>query len=535
MKAAEAIIECLKLENVKMIFGYPGATVIALYEELRKSNITHILTRHEQAAGHSASGFSRATGEVGVCITTSGPGATNVITAVATAYMDSVPLVVITGQVKTSLIGKDAFQEADIVGSTECFTKYNYLVKDSKDIPRIIKEAFYIASTGRPGPVLIDIPADLQEEDIEFNYPEEVNIRGYKPTFEGHKGQIKRVLQRLKTSKKPLICAGGGVNLSKAENELKKFVEKSQIPMVHTLMGKNAIPTENPYYMGLIGTHGFKQANVAIQEADVIIFIGTRIADRAASGIVKFEREADIIHIDIDPAEIGKNVGYNIPVVGDAKNILEQLIEGIEPIETKDWIEEIRSFKVPVEYEMKENAVNPKYALNLLSQMLEEDAIITTDVGQNQMWSVRNLILKAQTKFITSGGLGTMGYGLPSAVGAKLSSPKKQVVVIAGDGGFQMSLFELGTIAEYNVKLVIVLFNNSGLGLVRELQRNAHKGNFGVEINSNPNFVKLVEAYGLKGKRITSNDALKEVFEEALASEKTFLIECIVDPLESSM
>lgn len=535
MKAAQAIVECLKHENVEFIFGYPGATVLALYEELRKSDIKHILTRHEQAAGHCASGYARATGKVGVCMTTSGPGATNIITAVATAYMDSVPLVVITGQVKTSLIGRDAFQEADIVGSTECFTKYNYLVKNSKDIPRIIKEAFYIASTGRPGPVLIDIPADIQEEEIEFYYPKEVNIRGYKPTFEGHKGQIKRVIDRLKTSKRPVICVGGGVSLAKAEKELQQFVEKSKIPIVHTLMGKNCIPTENPYYIGLIGSHGFKHANIAVKKADVLIFIGTRIADRAASGVVGFDKKADIIHIDIDPAEIGKNVEYNIPVVGDAKNILKQLTEGIEPLDTEQWIIDIESFKPKFEYDFKEGTINPKYALNLLSQMLEENAIISTDVGQNQIWSVRNVILKSGMKFITSGGLGTMGYGLPSAVGAKFASQEKQVVVVSGDGGFQMSLFELGTIAEHNVKLVILLFNNSGLGMVRELQRNTYKETFGVKINSNPDFVKLVEAYGLKGKRVTSNDDLREVFQEALNSDRTFLVECIVDPLENTL
>ncbi|MDP4144268.1 MAG: biosynthetic-type acetolactate synthase large subunit [Bacillota bacterium] len=535
MKAAEAIVECLKQENVKIVFGYPGAAVIAIYEALRKSDIKHILTRHEQAAGHSASGYARATGTTGVCIATSGPGATNIITSIATAYMDSTPLVIITGQVRTNLIGRDAFQEADIVGATESFTKHSYLVKNAKEIPRIIKEAFYIASTGRPGPVLIDIPADLQEIDIDFKYPNEVDIRGYKPTVKGHKGQIKRVLERLKDSRRPLICVGGGIALAKAEKELKSFVEKSKIPVVHTLMGKDCMESDNPYYMGLIGSHGFRHANLAVQHADLLIFIGTRIADRAASGTKFFADNAYVIHIDVDPAEIGKNIGYNIPVVGDAKNILQQLTSGVSPLNTEEWVEEIKAFRSNRKYEMDTDRVSPKYALRLLSEMVEDDAVITTDVGQNQIWSVRNFGIKESTKFITSGGLGTMGYGLPSAVGAKFGVPSRRVIAVTGDGGFQMSLFELGTIAEYDVNIIILLFNNSGLGMVREIQRNVYREPFGVAINSNPDFVKLVEAYGLKGRRVSTNQELQDAFQEALASEKAFLIECMVNPMESTL
>lgn len=536
MKASQAIVECLKQEDVDIIFGYPGATIIEIYEELRKTEIKHILTRHEQSAGHSANGFARSTGKVGVCIVTSGPGATNVITAVATAYMDSIPLVIITGQVKSNLIGKDAFQEADVVGATESFTKHNYLVKNAKDIPRIFKEAFYIARTGRPGPVLIDIPADIQEEDIKFEYPKEINIRGYKPTVEGHKGQIKRVVDRIKKSKRPLVCIGGGISLSNAQEQLEEFIKKSKIPVIHTLMGKDGISSENPYYVGLVGSHGVKHANIAARESDLLIFIGCRVADRTCAGCSLLGENNDIIHIDIDPAEIGKNISCTIPVVGDCKNILQQLTAEVEPLHTDEWIAEVKSNKIDNEFiEAREDVVNPKYALKLLSQMVEDDAIITTDVGQNQIWTARNFNMRENMKFLSSGGLGTMGYSLPAAIGAKMACGDKSVIAVVGDGGFQMSLFELGTIAEHELKLIILLFNNSGLGMVREIQNNRYSENYGVAINSNPDFIKLVEAYGLKGRRVTDNKQLKDTFLEAMSSDKTFLIECCVDPRESTL
>lgn len=536
MKASQAIVECLKKENVDIIFGYPGATIIEIYEELRKTEIKHILTRHEQASGHCANGFARTTGKVGVCIVTSGPGATNVITAIATAYMDSIPLVIITGQVKSNLIGKDVFQEADVVGATESFTKHNYLVKNANDIPRIFKEAFYIARTGRPGPVLIDIPADLQEHDIKFEYPKEINIRGYKPTVEGNKRQIKRVVDRINRSKRPLVCIGGGISLSNAQKQLEEFIKKSKIPVVHTLMGKDGISSENPYYVGLIGSHGVKHANIAVKESDLLIFIGCRVADRTCAGCNFLGKNTDIVHIDIDPAEIGKNILCTIPVVGDCKNILEQLIAEIQPLHIDAWSDEIKSNKTDNELiELTEDRVNPKYALNILSQMVEEDAIITTDVGQNQIWTARNFNTRENMKFLASGGLGTMGYSLPAAIGAKMACRDKRVIAVVGDGGFQMSLSELGTIAEYGLKLIILLFNNSGLGMVREIQNNRYSENYGVAINSNPDFIKLVEAYGLKGRRVTDNKQLKDTFLEAMSSDKTFLIECCVDPRESTL
>lgn len=535
MKVADAIVQCLREEKVNTIFGYPGATVIPLYEALRKSDIKHVLVRQEQASGHSASGFARTNKTVGVCIVTSGPGATNLITAVATAYMDSIPLVIITGQVNSSLIGKDVFQEADIVGATESFTKHNYLVKSGKDIPRVMKEAFHIASTGRPGPVLIDIPVDVQLEDIDFSYPKEVNIRGYKPKFEGHKGQIKKALQKIKESKQPLICVGGGIISGGAKKELQEFVEKSKIPVVHTLMGKDGINSDSPYYVGLIGSHGFSYANKAVSNADLLILLGTRAADRAIAGS-RFGEDAYVIHIDIDPAEIGKILGPNIPVVGHSKKVLEELIKEIEPVQAEQWVEQITTWKREVEKPLHLNTlVSPKYVLRKLSEIVEEDVVMTADVGQNQIWCARNFDIKSERSFFTSGGLGTMGYSLPAAIGCKIANPDRRVIAVMGDGSFQMSMFEFGTIVDNNVNIIILLFNNSGLGMVREIQKNTNLGNFGVQFNHNPDFVKIAEAYGLCGKRVSCNEEFEGVYREAVDSKSAFLIECIVDPQESTL
>lgn len=536
MKVAQAIIQCLYKEKINTVFGYPGATILPLYEALRESDIEHILVRQEQAAGHSASGFARSKKTVGVCIVTSGPGATNLITAIATAYMDSIPLVIITGQVKTTLIGKDVFQEADVTGATDSFTKHNYLVKCAEDVPKIMKEAFYIASTGRPGPVLIDIPVDIQSEEIEFYYPEEVNIRGYKPKLEGHKGQIKRASKKIMESKKPLICVGGGIILGEAEEELKQFVDKSKIPVVHTLMGKGSISEDNSHYIGLIGSHGFSYANRAVAESDLLILIGTRAADRAIAGS-NFGKEAYVIHIDIDPAEIGKVLGPNIPVVGHAKKVLQELIKEVGTMDTKEWLEQIGVWMKESEKPTKTSkGVNPKYILNKLSEMVEEDTIITADVGQNQIWCARNFRIKGGRSFFTSGGLGTMGYSLPAAVGAKMGEPSRRVIAVMGDGGFQMSIAELGTIADNDINIIILLFNNSVLGMVREIQKNTYgSGKYcGVNFKSRPNFIKIAEGYGLKGKRVNKNEEFEEVFREAANCDRAFIIECIVDCDEST-
>lgn len=536
MKVSDAICQCLIEENVEVVFGYPGATVIPLYESLRTSKVKHILTRHEQAAGHSASGYARAKGTVGVCISTSGPGATNLITAIATAYMDSIPIVAITGQVKTNQIGKDVFQEADIKGATASFTKHNYLVKEAKDIPRIFKEAFYIARTGRPGPVLIDIPMNIQMEDIDFSYPEEVNIRGYKPTVKGHQGQLKKVLEMIKKSQRPVICVGGGVITGDAKEEVEEFVKKSRIPVVHTLMGKDGISSESDYYVGLIGTHGFSYSNKTVSKADMLILLGTRIADRATVG-PNFAKDAEIIHIDIDPAEIGKNLGPSIPVVGALKNILKDLNKEVESTHSEEWMEEIRQWKHDAHvFPTDEGHANPKSILKKLSEIADRDAILTVDVGQNQIWSARNYGIVNGRRFLTSGGLGTMGYSIPAAFGAKTAEPERQVIAVMGDGSFQMSMFELGTIAANKAKITMILFNNSGLGLVREIQKNyfGEGHSSGVEFGISPDFLKIAEAYGIKGRRVQFNEEFEAAFREAQEADGAFLIECVTDPKEST-
>ena len=535
MKVSEAIVKVLEMENVKTVFGYPGGAVLPLYEALRNSDIEHILVRNEQSAAHCASGYARAAQQTGVCIGTSGPGATNLITGIATAYMDSIPMVIITGQVRKELIGKDAFQEADITGATEPFTKHNYLVKDPQDIPRILTEAFYIASTGRPGPVLVDIPKDVQMEKINFDYPGKVDILGYKPTTNGHSGQIKKVIQKLKKAKRPIIYAGGGIIRANATAELKKFAEKGKIPVINSLMGLGSFPMDSPYYVGMLGSHGHNYACDIMKGADLLVIVGARMSDRAIHNFGTLDPETEVVHIDIDPAEIGKIFTHNIPVVGDAKNILKKMGEKIVALDTTEWmkkIDNIKSFVVET-YSLEESeTINPKIALRLLSDKVAEDTIVTADVGQNQIWAAKNFKYSGTRKYFTSGGLGTMGYSLPAAIGAKMAAPDKTVIAVMGDGGIQMLLAELGTLSESNKQVIVMLFNNSRLGMVRELQDNNYgKGrNHGVEFGLNPDFVKVGEAYGIPSRRVSSNAELEAVYEEALKCEKAFLIECIVDP-----
>ncbi len=546
MKVSQAIVKCLQEEEIKTIFGYPGAAVLDIYEDLRKSNIEHILTKNEQAAGHCASGYSRATGEVGVCIATSGPGATNLITAIATAYMDSIPMIIITGQVKTSNIGKDSFQEADIFGATESFTKHNYLVKKKDQIPCVFKEAFYIAKTGRPGPVLIDIPLDIQKMDIDFSYPDKINIRGYKPTISGNSRQIGRAIERIKKSKKPIICAGGGIFLSNAEIEFREFVQTTGIPVVHTLMGKGCIADTNENYVGLIGSHGTKIANKVMRESDLVIIIGARAGDRAVTSTEEMNKSKDIIHIDIDPAEIGKNLEFSVPIVGDAKEVIRDMNKEIEKVDIEEWLSLIREDKDNLnkhrelnekenENENEETGVNPKEVLKKLSYYLPQDSIITADVGQNQIWAARNISIKEDMKFFTSGGLGTMGYSIPAGIGAKLADSNKMVVSIFGDGSFQMSLAELGTILEYNIDIKMILFNNSGLGMVREIQNKVFNNNYGVNVNRMPDFIKLVEAYGIEAIKVTSNEEVDESLEKIINSKGSIFVEYKVDRKVSTL
>ena len=535
MKLSDVMIRCLQEENVDTIFGYPGAAVIDIYESLRASSIHHVLVRQEQAAVHCASGYARTTGKVGVCMATSGPGATNLITGIATAYMDSIPVVIFTGQVKSNLIGRDVFQEVDITGATEPFIKHSYLIKDPKEFPRIVKEAFYIARTGRPGPVLIDIPMDYQSAQIEYHVPKTVNIRGYKPTVEGHIGQVKKAMKLLQNSKRPLICVGGGVLLADAKEELKEFIEASQIPMVHTLMGIGAMPTNHPNNKGMIGSHGFIHANWALKNADTILFIGARIADRAVANVGILDDNANIIHIDVDPAEIGKITAANIPVVGDAKKVLNEMLPLVKSIDTTEWSKAIDEHKKNKEEVHPEGAVNPKLVVRELSKQLDDRAIIAADVGQNQFWTVRNMELKGDRKLICSGGFGTMGYSLPAAIGAAVGNKDKKVVSLMGDGSFQMSLFELGTLIQEHVKPLVILFNNSGLGMVRELQRKVELKEHGVALNCNPDFTKLVEAYGIKAKRVSNGAEVENVLKEALEYDGSFFIEFIVSDKESTL
>ncbi|TYQ14957.1 UNVERIFIED_CONTAM: acetolactate synthase large subunit [Acetivibrio alkalicellulosi] len=537
---AQAIIKALEYENTDVIFGYPGAAICPFYDALVDSGIKHILTRNEQGAAHAASGYARVTGKTGVCVSTSGPGATNLITGIATAYMDSIPMVAITGQVSSELIGRDVFQEADITGATAPFCKHSYLVKNEKDLPRIIKEAFYIASTGRPGPVVIDIPVDIQTREFEFNYPKNIDIKGYKPTYKGHSLQIKKVAEAVSKAKRPLICAGGGIIRANASKELLDYANKCSIPVTTTLMGLGAIPYHHKLNLGMLGSHGVYAANYAVHNADLLIIMGARVGDRAMGSPSQIENKASIIHIDIDPAEIGKNIKVSIPVVGDVKSILSELIEVSQKGNVEEWNVLINEAKeknsIKTNYEDKAKFVSPKYALSVLTKLIDEKTVVTTEVGQNQIWTANYLGVRKAGTFITSGGMGTMGYGLPAAVGAKIGALESRVIAIAGDGSFQMSMNELGTIKQNKLGIKIIVFNNHRLGMVREMQKVKYCSRYsGVFLDENPDFIKLFEAYGFTGKTIDSNSQVEEALKEMLSDDKTCLLEIIVDPEESTL
>jgi len=531
MTVARAMVEVLKSEGVEIIFGIPGAAIYPFYDALYSSDIKHVLVRTEQAAVHEASGYARTTGKVGVCVATSGPGATNLITGIATAYMDSVPIVAITGQVNSSLIGKDVFQEVDITGATAPFTKHNYLVKDPKKIVRVLKEAFYIASTGRRGPVLVDVPIDVQMQEIEFEIPREIEIPGYKPREKGHPLQIKRAAEAIEAAKKPVICSGGGVIASKASEELRILVEKQKIPVISTLMGIGAISTNHPYYLGMIGSHGQREANLALRQADLLIVVGARLADRAL-GDTKITDNMKIIHIDIDPAEIGKNVDTNIPIVGDAKYVLSEINKRISERE-EFWAAEIKAQKKILPDDGK---LHPYDVLREISTQYDGEYIITTDVGQHQIWAAHHLYIKRPGTFITSGGLGTMGYGVPAAIGAKFGSPDDEVIAITGDGSFQMLMQELATIKREQVPVKIVLFNNTRLGMVYELQKRRCTGRFiATCLDGNPDFMILAKAYGIEGMRLESKEKLKEAISVMKSYKGPFLLEVVTDPDEPTI
>ena len=537
---AQAIVKSLENENVDIIFGYPGAAICPFYDALVDSKIKHILTRTEQGAAHAANGYARVTGKTGVCVVTSGPGATNLITGIATAYMDSIPMVAITGQVSSELVGRDVFQEADITGATASFCKHSYLVKDEKNLPRIIKEAFHIASTGRPGPVVIDIPIDMQTRELEFEYPESIDIRGYKPKYKGHFLQIKKVAEAVSEAKRPIICAGGGIVRGGASKELVEFAEKCNIPVTTTLMGIGSIPYDHPLNLGMLGSHGLYAANYAIHRSDLLIIMGARVGDRAVGAPHKIEDNAKVVHIDIDPAEIGKNIKVDIPVTGDVKDVLQQLVDMSERADSDEWVYKIKEIKeerkLKAEVKNESDFVSPKYLLSLLTKQIDENSIVTTEVGQNQIWAANWVGIKKPGKFITSGGMGTMGYGLPAAVGAKVGQPLEKVICISGDGSFQMSMNELGTIKQNGIGVKVILFNNSRLGLVREIQKQRFCGRYsGVFLDGNPDFIKLFEAYEFKGKRITQNSQIEETLKEMLSDDKPYLLECIIDPEETTL
>ncbi len=530
IKAAEAMVKCLENEGVKVVFGYPGAAICPFYDELTKSDIHHVLVRREDNAGHSASGYARISGKPAVCIATSGPGATNLLTAIATAYADSIPLVCITGQVSTDQIGCDVFQEVDITGAAEPFVKYSYLIKNAAELPRVFKEAFYLAGTGRNGPVLIDVPVDIQNTLIDFDYPESIELRTYKPTVKGNTLQIKRVCEALKNSERPLICAGGGVISANASEELRAFAEKTKIPVVSTMMGLGIFPSEHPLYMGMLGMHGVKTANEAVSKCDTMILIGARVGDRAVRSPKFLAKTTKIIHIDVDPAEIGKNIHVDIPLVGDCGNILEQLCAHADCTERTEWLSELSQIKneIPTENETQ-GYVNPKMFIRKLSAKLPENTICVADVGQNQIWTCNNFQFKGG-RFLTSGGMGTMGYSVPAAIGAKIASPDSEVVAICGDGSFQMQMMELATIIQEKLAVKIILMRNNRLGMVRELQTIHYSDNqTAIHIaDGNPDFVALAKAYGIEAERVCTMAEAEQAIEHLCNANGPYLLECNV-------
>ena len=536
MNGAQALIESLLREQVDHIFGYAGATICPVVDVLKEHpEIGYTLVRTEQNAGHMASGYARISGKVGVCMVTSGPGATNLITGIATAYMDSIPMVAITGQVPSNLLGRDIFQEVDITGAVAPFSKHSYLVKNANDIPRIVKEAFHIASTGRPGPVLIDIPIDIQNQELKkFQYPEEVNIRGYKPSVKGNDLQIKRVAEAISKAKQPLICAGGGVWLAHAQKELLELAQRNQIPVVKTMMGLSVMATDHPLNMGMIGAHGNHCANKALAKADLLIMVGTRAADRAVIDPAEIQRRMATIHIDVDPAEIGKNMQAAIPLVGDVKVILQQLLDrDITPPDSAQWLAKLRDYRTAElnrTFPRRGGYVFPGTVLRKLGQKLEDDAIICVDVGQNQIFTCKYLPQK-HGRLLTSGGLGTMGYALPAGVGAKVAAPDRQTVVVCGDGSFQMAMNELSAIVCGHMDVKIVLFQNQVLGLVNQIQNTApYHGAFGVALDGSPDFAALAGAYGIPSMCADDEDKLDGVLEQFLSTRGSCVLICKVHP-----
>ncbi|PIQ82312.1 MAG: acetolactate synthase, large subunit, biosynthetic type [Candidatus Omnitrophica bacterium CG11_big_fil_rev_8_21_14_0_20_64_10] len=541
MKGAQILVEALKREGVDVLFGYPGGANLPIYDALYDSDLKHILVRHEQGAAHMADGYARATGKVGVCLATSGPGATNLVTGIATAYMDSVPIVAITGQVRTYLIGNDAFQEADVCGITRPITKHNYLVKDVRDLARVIREAFHIAATGKPGPVLVDIPVDIAQAEHEFVWPEKVELRGYKPKrFEqGHPGQIDKAARLIVGAKKPVVYVGGGAVMSGATAELREFVDLIGAPVTTTCMALGIYPEDQPNSLRMLGMHGAAYTNYAVQYCDVLVNVGARFDDRVTGNVKTFSPNSKKIHIDIDPASIGKSVAVDVPIVGDVRKVLKELIAEIKRIKKKPdtaaWWKQIREWqqKHPLTYEKNSSGkLKPQFILETLSEVTGGDCLMTTDVGQHQMWACQFYRWTRPRTYITSGGLGTMGYGLPAAIGAQFGKPKERVVCLTGDGSFVMNIQELATAVDHKLPIKTVIINNGYLGMVRQWQEMFYKRRFSHSGIRPPDFAKVAEGFGAKGVTITRPEEVKPTLQKVLADDACWVVDCICDESE---
>ncbi len=536
ISVAQALVRCLELEGVNVVFGYPGGAILPVYDALSCSeSIKHILVRHEQGAVHAADAYARITGKVGVVIATSGPGATNLVTGIANAYMDSIPLVLITGQVSTNQVGTDAFQEVDITGITMPISKHNYLVKDAEKVPAIIKKAFHIASTGRPGPVLIDLPKDVASEEIEFEYPKAVKLRGYKPVYSGHKAKIQEAANLMMKAERPVIYAGGGILNSHATEELKELAEILTAPVTNTFMGLSGFPGDHPLFLGMLGLHGTRYANLAVTNCDLLISLGARFGDRVTGKLERFAPKAKIIHVDIDPAEIGKNIKVDVPIVGDVKNILRDILPQLKKKDRTRWLEQIQEWKneYPLTYS-KEGKFKPQAVIEKISDYTKGEVVVATDVGQHQMWVAQFFKFKHPSSLISSGGLGTMGFGLPAAIGAQIGLPDKQVILITGDGSLQMTMQELATAVDQKLPLKIFVINNHALGMVRQLQEFYCEGRYmAVHFDFVPDFAMLAKAYGMEGYTITDEEEFERLLPEIMDSRKAVIVNCIVDPDEN--
>ena len=536
LSGTEIVVECLNREKVEVVFGIPGGAIMPLYDTIyQKASFTHLLTKHEQGAVHAADGYARATGKVGVCFATSGPGATNLVTGLANAYLDSIPIIAFTGQVISPFIGTDAFQEVDITGITLPITKHNYLVMNVKNLSSTIREAFYLAKNGRPGPVLIDLPKDVQSAQTEFSYPEKDKFSDYRPTLKGNLNQIKKAALALEKAKRPIIYAGGGVISSNASEELRNFVQKTNIPVTTTLMGLGCFPEEDSLALGMLGMHGLFSANTAVSEADIIMALGARFDDRVIGNAKIFCPDAKFIHIDIDPAEISKNVRADIPIVGDLKYVLTKLTQFVEPKSEKKWLERIAHLKEnnPLQYK-QDDQLRPQYVVEKLYEQTRGDAILVTDVGQHQMWVAQYYKFSHPRSFITSGGLGTMGFGLPAAIGAQVGCPEKRVFCIAGDGGFQMNIQELATAIYNKIPVVVLIINNGFLGMVRQWQELFFEKRYSqTSLEGSPDFAKVVQVYGGKGVRVTNREDFNTALTQALSEKTFFLIDCLIPPEEN--